>query len=157
MAKLRHYCTLRWTSRSWLNCGGRRGWTRPPFPSWPTVKRWPLLSLTHFTLPLCPISTQAHKQTVCHTHTHTLTPPSVVSIQRAATCRRESRRCQQLCDGLNVGQAHSAKEWTGAGRASLGVEGWYVGTSRLSLSFILLFSEGSHLPTANHLRLRESL
>lgn len=163
MAQLRHYYTLRWTSRSGVNCEGRRGLARPPFPFRPTVKPWILLSLTHFTLPLCPASTQTHKKmvylTLLHTHTHTYAP-SAVSIEQAQTWHRESHRCQQLCNGRYVG--HSFGQAVGGGGVSI-VRVWRVVCGHLcSVSFsypspLVDLHEGSHLPTASHLRLRDSL
>lgn len=156
MAQLRHYYTLRWTSRSGVNCGGRRGLARPPFPFRPTVKPWLLLSLTHFTLPLC----HTHTKKVSSDTLTARTPPSVVSIQQAETWHCESRRCRQLCNGRYVG--HSFGQAVGGGGVGI-IKGWRVVCGHLSsVSFfypspLVALHEGSHLSTASHLRLQESL
>ena len=163
MAQLRHYYTLRWTSRSGVNRGGKRG-PGPTCISRPTVKPWPLFPLTHFSISMCPASTQTHKRPFwhihSHTHTHSYAPPppspsseqthSIVIHVRASSCAM----------GAMWG-AHSTKQWVGVGLASLGVAELCVGTSSLSLCLypapLVAPHDGSHLPTASHLMLLERL
>lgn len=166
MAQLRHYYTLSWTSRSGVNRGGRRGLARPPFPSRPDLKPWLLLSLTHFTLPMCPDSAQdtrrvsltrlqhAHTHALTHIHTHThldtvLSPSSrqkhgIVSHVSASSC----------ATGAMWGLVQPSDGW---GRGEI-VRGWGVVCGHLSSvcsfypSLLVAPHEGTHLPTASHRR-----
>lgn len=99
-------------------------------------------------------------QTVFHgspTHTHIYPPPP--SCLHPAAWHHESHQSQQLCNGRHVGHlSGQAVRWGGS--VSI-VRSWRVPPS---LCLFLFYSshfmplhEGSHLPAASHLWLRESL
>lgn len=143
--------------------GAEGAWPDPHFhpgPLWSLGYSYPWPILHSPRAPLLHRHTNALSDMLTtRTHAHTYAP-SVVSIQQAETWHRESRQRQQLCNGLHVGRSFG--QAVGGGGVSI-VRGWRVVCGHLSSvsvfcpSSLVALHEGSHLPTASHLRLRERL
>lgn len=141
--------------------GAEGAWPDPHFrpgPLWSLGYSYPWPILHSPCAPLRHRHTNGLSDTLAP-RTHALPPPPL-SPSRMETWHRESRQCRQLRKGRHVGRSFG--QAVGGGRVSI-VRGWRVLCGQLSsVSFFfpstrVALREGSHLPTASHLRLRERL
>lgn len=124
MAQLRHYYTLRWTSRSGVNCGGRRGLARPPVSIPAHCEELATLIPDPFYPPHVPrfytnglsdtSQTRTHKPHTSHTHTRARPPPPQLPSSRQKHGIVSHVDASSCATGTMWG-AHSVKQWVRGG------------------------------------------